>query len=279
MQGVKFLIMATKRKKSGKTKKDLEAKIAELEGKLTQLSSQLAQKPAAQAPPPPPPKASPPPPPPKPAEAPKPAPKAQAAPPATLESLYESVPMGNWNERKAKTPAYVPENPRAWARRHATGADAPTQSWILQKATITGYTAPSNKYFATKQRLAHHPHHPDKNFLGYGISLGHAAGQGQAQSAPPPPPTPQQTQGKLPKGTAASSGGTGKSRQQELEDYEKDYVARMDKREADAEAEVAQAQAQAQQALVKHTVHYQRVSNPNSSFLLINLNILIYKSF
>ena len=105
--------------------------------------------------------------------------------------------MGNWNERKAKTPAYVPENPRAWARRHATGADAPTQSWILQKATITGYTAPSNKYFATKQRLAHHPHHPDKNFLGYGISL--AAGQGQAQSAPPPPPK-SSNRGSLPKG-------------------------------------------------------------------------------
>ncbi|MEE9511607.1 MAG: trans-sialidase, partial [Nitrosopumilaceae archaeon] len=61
-------------------------------------------------------------------------------------------------------------------------------------------------------------------------------------SAPPPP---QQTQGKLPKGTAASSGGTGKSRKQELEDYEKDYLARFDLREADAEAEAAQAQAQA----------------------------------
>jgi len=157
----------------------------------------VAQKPAEQAKaPPPPPKASPPPPP-KPAEAPKPAPKAQAAPPATLESLYESVPVGNWNERKTKTPSFVSENSRAWARRHATEADAPTQSWILQKATITGYTAPSNKYFATRQRLAHHPFHPEnKNFLGYGISVG--TGQGQAQSAPPQPKSSKH--GSLPKG-------------------------------------------------------------------------------
>ena len=252
--------MATKRKKSGKTKKDLEAKIAELEGKLSQLSSQLAQKPAQQAPPPPPPpKASPPPPPPPPKqEAPKPAPKAQAAPPATLESLYESVPMGNWNERKTKTPAYVPENPRAWARRHATGADAPTTSWSLQKSKVPGYTAPSNKYFATRQRLAHHPFHPEnKNFLGYGISLGHGAGQAQTQSAPPPPPPPQPkpstTHGTLPKGSTTSSGGTGKSRQQELEEYEKDYLARMDQQQADAAAEAAKAAAEAAKASSSQT--------------------------
>ncbi len=167
--------MATKKKR---TKKDLETKIAQLEAKLSQLSAQVAPKPAetAKAPPPPP----------KPAET-------KAAPPATLESLYESVPEGNWNERKTKTPAYVPENPRAWARRHATGADATTQSWSLQKATLTGYTAPSNKYFATRQRMAFHPHNPDKNFLGYGISL--AAEQAQA-----PPPPKSSKRGSLPKG-------------------------------------------------------------------------------
>jgi len=207
-------IMATRKKQ---TKKSLETKIAQLERKLAQLSAQVASKPAETTSPPPPPKpaeTAPPPPPPKPAET-------KAAPPATLESLYESVPEGNWNERKTKTPAYVPENPRAWARRHATGADAPTQSWILQKATITGYTAPSNKYFATRQRMAFHPHNPDKNFLGYGISLGHAAAQTQTQSSPPPPP-PQQS---LPKETT-SSAGSKKSRQEQLADYEKDYLAR-----------------------------------------------------
>jgi len=190
--------MATRKKQ---TKKALEAKIAQLESKLSKLSAQVAPKPAETKAPPPPPKpaetkAAPPPP--KPAETkaapppPKPA-ETKAAPPATLESLYESVPEGNWNERKTKTPAFVPENPRAWARRHATGADAPTQSWSLQKATIAGYTAPSNKYFATRQRLAFHPHNPDKNFLGYGISLAAA----QAQASPPPKSS---KHGSLPKG-------------------------------------------------------------------------------
>jgi hypothetical protein len=194
--------MVTKKKQT-KSKKSLEAKIKQLESKLAKLSSQVAPKPAetAKAPPPPPPKPAetakaPPPPPPKPAEtaqAPPPPPKpaeTKAAPPATLESLIESVPVGNWNERKTKTTGFVPENPRAWARRHATGADAPTQSWILQKATITGYTAPSNKYFATKQRLSFHPHNPDKNFLGYGISL-------TAAQAPSPKSS---KHGSLPKG-------------------------------------------------------------------------------
>jgi hypothetical protein len=181
--------MVTKKKQT-KTKKSLEAKIKQLESKLAKLSSQVAPKPAetAKAPPPPPPKPAetakaPPPPPPKPAET-------KAAPPATLESLIESVPVGNWNERKTKTTGFVPENPRAWARRHATGADAPTQSWSLQKATLTGYTAPSNKYFATRQRLAFHPHDPDKNFLGYGISL-------TAAQAPSPKSS---KHGSLPKG-------------------------------------------------------------------------------
>jgi len=226
--------MATRKKQ---TKKDLETKIAQLEGKLAKLSSQVTSKPAetAKAPPPPPPKpaeTAKAPPPPKPAET-------KAAPPATLESLIESVPVGNWNERKTKTTGFVPENPRAWARRHATGADAPTQSWILQKATITGYTAPSNKYFATKQRIAFHPHNPDKNFLGYGISLGHGAAQTQTQSPPPP-----QSQS-LPKETARLS-SSGKSREEQLADYEKDYLARLDvlyQEEPKVEAEKAQSPA------------------------------------
>lgn len=161
--------MATKRKSTASTKrkstasttnKDLEAKIAELEGKLSQLSSQLGQKPAGQSQTAPPPQS-------------KPAPQTQAAPPVTRETLIERVPMGVWHERKTKTPAYVPENPRAWARRHAEGADCPTQPWALQKAKITGYTAPSNKYFATRQRLAYHPQ--ATSFTGYGISLGHGS--------------------------------------------------------------------------------------------------------
>ena len=172
------------RKRSTKTTKDLEAKIAQLEGKLSQLSAQAGQKPAEAKPTPPPP------PPPKPAEAPKPAPQAKA-PPRTLESVIESVPMGNWIMQKTKTPAYVCENPRAWARRHPDVGPVPTTSWILQKSKITGYTAPSNQYFANKQRLAYK--NPATSFTGYGVSLGY----GGTKTVPPPKT---QTQGSLPKG-------------------------------------------------------------------------------
>ena len=211
--------MATKRKSTASTtKKNLEAKIAELEGKLSQLSSKLGQKPAEQA------QTAPPP---KPTQASKPAPQAQAAPPVTRESLIERVPMGVWHERKTKTPAYVPENPRAWARRHAEGADCPTQPWALQKAKITGYTAPSNKYFATRQRLAYHPQ--ATSFTGYGISLGHGAAQARAQVAPPPPQAQDRT---VPKESGSSGGGSAKK--QSLEKYEQDYLARLDEQEREA---------------------------------------------
>jgi len=211
--------LATKRKSTASTtKKNLEAKIAELEGKLSQLSSQLGQKPAGQA------QTAPPP---KPAQASKPAPQAQAPPPATRESLIERVPTGVWHERKTKTPAYVPENPRAWARRHAEGADCPTQPWALQKAKITGYTAPSNKYFATRQRLAYHPQ--ATSFTGYGISLGHGAAQARTQVAPPPPQAQDRT---VPKESGSSGGGSAKK--QSLEKYEQDYLARLEQQEREA---------------------------------------------
>lgn len=204
--------MVTKRKSTASTtNKDLEAKIAELEGKLSQLSSQLGQKPAGQSQTAPPPQS-------------KPAPQAQAAPPVTRETLIERVPMGVWHERKTKTPAYVSENPRAWARRHAEGADCPTQPWALQKAKITGYTAPSNKYFATRQRLAYHPQ--ATSFTGYGISLGHGASKAQAKVAPPPPPTQDRTVTK-----ESASLGHGSAKKQSLENYERDYLARLDQQD------------------------------------------------
>lgn len=223
--------MATKRKSNTTTKKDLEAKIAELEAKLSQLSSQVAQKPAGQA-------QTAPPPPPKPAQTAKPAeaPKPSTQTPVTRETLIERVSVGIWHDRKTKTPGYVSENPRAWARRHAEGADAPSQPWALQKAKVTGYTAPSNKYFATRQRLASLPggrlkYRPDVNFTGYGIQLGHGAAQTQAQVAPPPPP-PKQDRA-LPKESGSSSGGSN-SKKQSLEDYEKDYLARLDQEEQES---------------------------------------------
>jgi len=208
---------STKSKTKTKTKKDLESKIAELEAKLSKLST-VGQKPSGQA------QTAPPPPPKpaetaKPAEAPKPSTQTKAAPPVTLETIIERVPMGNWNAQKAITTGYSPDCARAWARRHPdVGGEVPTTSWTLQKATITGYTAPSNRYFATKQRLAYHP--PATNFTGYGVSLGHGAAQSQA-----PPPPPQQDRA-VPKETGSSGGGS--SKKSSLEEYESDYLDRLD---------------------------------------------------
>jgi hypothetical protein len=229
------MTLATKRKSSGTTKKDLEAKIAELEGKLAQLSSQLGQKPAqTQTRPPPPPQQ-------KPTQTSKPAPQQQAAPPVTLESVIQNVPTRNWHEQKTKTPGYVSENPRAWARRHPNVGYVPTQSWTIQKSKIPGYTAPSNQYFATKQRLAFHP--KDREFTGYGVQLGHGQAQVQAKAPPPPPPPqPSQAQGKIPKGSAQASAG-GSSKKEALEAYEREYLARLEQEEREA-AELQRAAAE-----------------------------------
>jgi len=222
--------LATTRKSKASTKKDLEAKIAELEGKLSQLSSQIAQKPSGQAQTSPPPQSKPAPQ----TQASKPAPQSQASAPVTRETLIERVPLGVWHERKTKTPGYVPENPRAWARRHAEGADAPSQPWALQKAKITGYTAPSNKYFATRQRLAVLPggrlkYNPQvSGFTGYGISLGHGTSQAKAQASPPP------QNRTLPKESGSSSGGGGTTKKESLENYEREYLARLAQQEKEA---------------------------------------------
>ena len=86
-------------------------------------------------------------------------------------------------------------------------------------------TAPSNKYFASRAGLSYHPH--DKVFGGFGLVTTSSA---QTQSAPPPPPKPDAA---LPKGTASYSSSK-TSKKDELEAYEKDYLARLDQAEAQA---------------------------------------------
>ncbi|KAG2478017.1 MAG: hypothetical protein NPMRth3_2200003 [Nitrosopumilales archaeon] len=98
---------------------------------------------------------------------------------------------------------------------------APTEDWNLQKAKVTGYTHPSNQYFATRARLAYHP--ADTNFTGYGLVVEGAAAQAQQAPPPPPPPEPQ------PQQTTASTGGG--SKKPDLEAYEADYMARLDQQE------------------------------------------------
>ena len=160
--------MATAKKKTTKksttSKKDLEAKIADLEAKLNKLAAAQDAKPAETAPKPKPAETAPEPKPaetapePKPAEtAPKPAEK---APPASgeLHERFREIPTGNWNTQKVAITGFTAPGNRYFGSRALVAETNVTPSnWNDQKTKITGYTAPGNKYFATKQRLAYHP--------------------------------------------------------------------------------------------------------------------------
>ena len=203
------------------TKKDLENKIAELEAKLNQLSTQLAQKPAEA----PKPQEAPKPaetkpaepakpaetkpaetkpaetkPAEKPAEAPKPA-ETTAQPPATvqeaLEDAYMNAPQTSFHDYRAKVTGYSPAPNRYFVRRTAPVGKVPTTNWNEQKAKVTGYTQASNQYFATRARLAYHP--PDKTFGSFsGVNMSVEGVQVQEQAPTPEPPKP--AKGTLPKG-------------------------------------------------------------------------------
>ena len=212
--------MAAKRKAS--TKQDLESKIAELEAKLTKLSTQLeaksapkpaevkpsetkpaevkpAERPAATTKP-------------KgvlpkgmeekPAEVPKPA-ETKSQPPATvqeaLEEAYMTAPMTSFADYKGKVTGYTPAPNRYFVRLTAPVGKVPTKNWNDQKATVTGYTAPSNQYFATRTRMAYHP--ADKTFGSFsGINMTVEGVAAQTQQAPPAPEPPKPKRGTLPKG-------------------------------------------------------------------------------
>jgi len=225
------------------SKKDLESKIAELEEKLAKLATQFETR----STPPPAPKPAPAPEkptttPPKPAPAPekptttapppKPAPKPEAQP-ATELAIWEQwklAPMTDTHAYKAKVTGYTPAPNRYYASLHTTNVDVPTSDWNLQKAKVTGYTQPSNKYFATRQSLAYHP--TDKRHAGYGIrSTGTAA---QTTTAPPPKPGPPPAPEPKPT-TQASSESQQKSRKEQLEAYEKEYLARLQQTEQQRE--------------------------------------------
>ncbi|WP_371504745.1 trans-sialidase [Nitrosopumilus adriaticus] len=271
--------MAAKRKAN--TKKDLEDKIAELEAKLTKLSTQLEAKPSpkpaetkpAEAKPAEAPKPQEAPKPaekpapttkpkgvlpkgmeakpaeaPKPQDAPKPA-ETTSQPPATvqeaLENAYYTAPMTSFHDYRAKVTGYSPAPNRYFVRLHAPVGSVPTRNWNDQKATVTGYTAPSNQYFATRQRMAFHP--ADKRFGSFsGVDMSVEGVEVKAQTQAPPPEAPKPAKGTLPKGMGqtqqapppqqtSSGGNEGKSRQQELEEYEQDYLKRMEQERIDQE--------------------------------------------
>ena len=203
------------------TKQDLENKIAELEAKLNKLATQLEAKPTA----------------PKPAEvkptAPTPA-EVKAQPPLTiqaaLENAYQNAKMTDFHWYRANVTGYSPASNRYFVRRTAPVGKVPTTNWNDQKAKVPGYTQPSNQYFATRARLSYHP--ADKMFGGFsGTSLTVDGSVAQAQTYQAPPP-PKPSRGTLPKGTeqtqvSSSVGNSGKSKKEQLEDYEKDYLQRL----------------------------------------------------
>jgi hypothetical protein len=250
--------MATKRKTS--TKSDLESKIAELEAKLTKLTTQLeakpspkpaetkpaevkpAERPAATTKPkgvlPKGMEA-------KPAETPKPA-ETTSQPPATvqdaLENAYMTAPMTSFHDYRAKVTGYSPAPNRYFVRRTAPVGKVPTRNWNDQKATLTGYTAPSNQYFATRARIAYHP--ADKTFGSFsGINMSVEGVAAQAQQTPTPEP-PKPKRGTLPKGMGQSQQAPpqstnvkddGKSREEKLAEYEAEYLQRLEQQRIDEE--------------------------------------------
>ena len=219
--------------KKASTKKDLESKIAELEAKLSKLSTQLEAKPKpkpaetkpaevkpAETKPAPKPAERPaattkpkgtlpkgfedkPAEAPKTEDAPKPA-ETKSQPPATaneaLEDAYYTAPMTDLHHYRAKTTGYTPAPNRYFVRLTAPVGKVPTRNWNDQKATVTGYTAPSNQYFATRTRMAYHP--ADKRFGGFsGVNMTFEGVEvkAQAEQAPTPEP-PKPAKGTLPKG-------------------------------------------------------------------------------
>ncbi|MCV0367139.1 MAG: trans-sialidase [Nitrosopumilus sp.] len=265
--------MAAKRKAS--TKKDLEDKIAELEAKLTKLSTQLEAKPAPKPAETKPAEAKPaeakpaetkpaekpaattkpkgtlpkgfekPAEAPKPQDAPKPA-ETTSQPPATvqdaLENAYYTAPMTDFHQYRAKVTGYSPAPNRYFVRLTAPVGKVPTRNWNDQKATVTGYTAPSNQYFATRQRLAYHP--ADKRFGSFsGVNMSVEGVTAQVQSPPPEPPKP--AKGTLPKGMGQPQqtpqqqtnygGNEGKSRKELLEEYENEYLQRIERERIEQE--------------------------------------------
>jgi len=223
--------------KKASSKKGLETKIAELEAKLSKLAAQLeAPKPAeakpaeakpAEAKPAETKPAETKPAEVKPAEAPKPAEKEPPAPvtfQAALEDAYDNATMTSFQDYKAKVTGYTPAPNRYFVRLHAPVGTIPTSNWNDQKAKVTGYTQPSNQYFATRQRLSYSP--PGKTFGSFsGVNMSVEGIEIKAQTPDPPKPA-ETTQAPPPQQSASSD--TGKSKKQSLEEYESEYMKRMD---------------------------------------------------
>ena len=139
-----------------------------------------------------------------------------------------NAPMTSFHDYRAKVTGYSPAPNRYFVRLHAPVGKVPTSDWNQQKRTVTGYTQPSNQYFATRQRLSYNP--PGKtfgSFSGVKMSIEGVEIKEVAQ-APPPQEAPKAADGKLPKETVVAQRDEGKSKQQLLEDYENEYLQRIE---------------------------------------------------
>jgi len=267
--------------KKANPNQDLENKIAELESKLSKLTSQLEAKPTAA---PKPAEVKPAAPKPaevkpaqakpaevtkpkgtlpkgfdtKPADAPKPA-ETKAQPPSTiqaaLENAYQNARMTDFHWYRAHVTGYSPAPNRYFVRRTAPVGKVPTTNWNDQKAKVPGYTQPSNQYFATRARLAYHP--ADKtfgSFSGIPLTVDGSVAQAQTYQAPPPKPS----RGTLPKGTEQSqvsshASSSGKSRKEQLEDYEREYLQRIEQQRIEEEQSYQEAVEEAVQTRTNAT--------------------------
>ncbi len=169
---------------------------------------------------------------PKPTEVQKPAETAKQ-PPATfneaLEDAYYTSPMSDYHKYRASVPAYSPSPNRYYVRLHAPVGKVPTANWNDQKASVTGYTQPSNQYFATRQRLAYSPAAKTfGSFSGVAMSVEGVSIQEKKQEPPKEDPKPAGTAQSPPPSTTKTQS---KSKAQQLEEYEKDYMQRLEQEE------------------------------------------------
>ena len=137
--------------------------------------------------------------------------------------------MSDYHKYRKSVPGYSPSPNRYYVRLHAPVGKVPTTDWNIQKAMVSGYTQPSNQYFATRQRLCYQP--ADKTFGTFsGVTMTVEGVSIQEKKQEPPKEAPKQegtaqTQSPPPSTTKTQP----KSKVQQLEEYEKDYMQRLEK--------------------------------------------------
>ena len=148
--------------------------------------------------------------------------------------------MTSFQDYKAKVTGFTPPPNRYFVRLHAPVGKVPTSNWNDQKANVTGYTQPSNQYFATRQRLAYSP--PGKTFGSFsGTNMSVEGIEIKAQA--PEPPKPAEVTQQAPPPQQSSSSDAGKSKKQSLEEFEADYLKRLEQDKVDVAKAAAEFQA------------------------------------